>query len=187
MNSLRLGVFLAASAALCAWAQARDLKTVSGDVFKNIAVTQQDATGIVITHDDGVIFLDYKNLGETEQKEFGFNAATYADGWVRKLAALQQRRQQQALAAQQGAARAQTQAAQTPAQETWRPSNQTGLEVTVDSPGFRYGGYDYTGRGFSNVIPPSQGGRLAPSPYNANGPYPYYNGATWGPTIIRQR
>jgi hypothetical protein len=187
MNIIRLGGFLAACALLTAPADARDLKTISGDVFKNITLSKKDATGIQITHDDGVAFIDFKNLSAAEQKEFGYDPATYATGWVQKIAADKQRQQQQALAAQQAAARAKAQAAQAPVQEAWKPTNQTGLEVTIDSPGFRYGPYQYYGRGFSNTIPPSQGGQLVPYPYNANGPYPYYNGATWGPTIIRQR
>lgn len=190
MDFIRLGGFVVTAAIFHTAAIARDLTTVSGEVFKNITVTKIDATGVQISYADGVVFLDFKNLGEAEQKEFGFNPATYATGWLQKLEANKYRRQQQALAAQQAAARARTQAAQqpvTPPARTWQPTNQTGLEVTLDAPGFRFGPYDYTGRSFSNTIPPSQGGTLVPIPYNAYGPFPYYNGATWGPTIIRVR
>ena len=167
-------------------AGARDIKTISGDVFKNIEVRFKDATGIQIMHDDGVVFLDFKNLIEADQKDFGYNPATYADGWKQKFEAERKRREAAELAAQQANARAKALAAQNQANtstpETYRPTNQTGLEVTVDSPGFTYGGYPVGGLvvpGFSTVIP----GR----PPNAV-PYPYgYNGATWGPVEIRRR
>ena len=174
---------------LMASAQARDLKTFNGEVFKNITINKIDATGINITHDDGVTFIDFRNLAEAQQKEFGYDPAAYVVGWKLKLEEDKARREQ-ALAAQQARAKALASAMPTPrdlAPRTYTPTNQTSIEVTVDAPGFKYGPYDYTGRGFSNVIPPSQGGYLVPYPYNAYGPYPYYNGPTWGPTIIRRR
>ena len=128
---------------------ARDIKTVGGDVFKNIEVRSKDATGIQIMHDDGVIFLDFKNLSEADQKEFGYDPATYADGWKQKFEAEKKRREVAEFAAQQAIARAKALAAQGqgngPAQETWQPSNQTGLQVTVDSPGFIFDGYPVGG------------------------------------------
>ena len=105
-------------------------------------------------------------------------------------------RREQGLAAAQARAKALAAATPTPrdlAPRTYTPQTQTTIEFSVEAPGFSYGPYDYTGRGFSNGIVPSQGGYVAPYPYavpypyNANGPYPYYNGATWGPTIIRRR
>ncbi len=80
---------------------ARDLKTMSGDVYKNIEVRSRDATGIQIMHDDGVVFLDFKNLSEADQKDFGYNADLYADGWKQKFEAEKKRREQAELAAQQ--------------------------------------------------------------------------------------
>jgi hypothetical protein len=177
---------LVATFALGGFAMARDLKTVSGDLFKNITVQSRDATGIQIMHDDGVAFLDFKNLSEADQKEFGYNADAYADGWKQKFEAERQRRVQAELVAQQAIARAKALAADqgnAPAQETGQPTNQTGLQVTVDGPGFSYGGYPVGGvlvPGFSTVIPSGRGRNVAPYPYG-------YNGAYWGPVQIRQR
>jgi len=166
---------------------ARDLKTMSGDVYKNIEVRSRDATGIQIMHDDGVVFLDFKNLSEADQKDFGYNADLYADGWKQKFEAEKRRREQAELAAQQANARANALASQAQANastpENYRPTNQTGLEVTVDSPGFTYGGYPvggYVVPGFTTVIPGGRGRNVVPYPYG-------YNGATWGPVEIRRR
>ncbi|MEP6672380.1 MAG: hypothetical protein ABJF10_24660 [Chthoniobacter sp.] len=167
--------------------EARDLKTVSGDVYKNVEVRSKDPTGIQIMHDDGVIFLDFKNLSEADQKDFGYDPALYADGWKQKFEAEKIRRQQAELAAQQANARAKALAAQVQplpnTDETYRPTNQTGLEVTVDSPGFNYGGYPVGGYvipGFTTVIPGGRGRNVVPYPYG-------YTGATWGPVEIRRR
>lgn len=169
-------------------AGARDLKTVSGDVYKNIEVRARDATGIQILHDDGVVFLDFKNLTAADQKEFGYDPAKYADGWKQKFEAEKKRREAAELAAQQARARAQQAQAQTAqgqqsTPETYRPTNQTGLEVTVDSPGFIYGGYPVGGfivPGFSTVVPGTGNRNVLPYPYG-------YNGATVGPLEIRRR
>jgi hypothetical protein len=164
---------------------ARDLKTNSGDVFKNIEVKSKDATGIQIMHDDGVIFLDFKNLSEADQKEFGFDLATYADGWKQKFEAERKRRERAELVAQQAVARAKALAAQgqgdAPTPETWQPTNQTGPEVTVDTPGFIYGGYPAGGFVVPGAVVPTVRGRnVLPFPYG-------HNGATWGPLEIRRR
>lgn len=193
MNPARSLRFAALVAILGSTASARDLKTVSGEVFKEITVTKKDATGLQITHQDGATFIDFRNLAAAEQKEFGYDPVAYAEGWKQKIAAENQRRAQALAARQAATARAKAQAAAaTPTPQdlsprTYTPTNQTGLEVYLEAPGFRYGPYDYDGRGFSNTIPPRQGGNLVPYPNNANGPYPYYDGATWGPTIIRRR
>ncbi|EDY18231.1 hypothetical protein CfE428DRAFT_4367 [Chthoniobacter flavus Ellin428] len=169
-------------------AGARDIKTLSGDVFKNIEVRSKDATGIQIMHDDGVTFLDFKNMSEADQKDFGYNVETYAEGWKQKFEAERQRREAAELAAQQALARARALAAQNQANanastpETYRPTNQTGLEVTVDSPGFTYDGYPVGGfvvPGFSTIIPGRMRGGV---PYR-NG----YSGATIGPVEVRRR
>lgn len=192
---MRSAVFLAAISLLSAAAIGRDLKTVGETVFKNITITKKDATGLEITHDDGVIFLDFRNLAEAERTEFGYEPTAYLAG-LKQKAAIEQRRREQALAAHHAKVeRAKAQAADERAWKThsmdaplppYVPTNQTGLEYTVDSPGFRYGPYDYYGRGFSNAIPPNLGG---PVPYVVSpyAPYPYYYGPTWGPTIIRRR
>lgn len=167
---------------------ARDITTLSGDVFKNIEVRSKDATGIQIMHDDGIVFLDFKNLSAADQKDFGYDPATYADGWKQKFEAERQRREAAELAAQQAIARARALAAQNQANasastpETYQPSNQTGLEVTVDSPGFTYDGFPVGGfvvPGFTTIIPGRGRGMI---PYR-NG----YGGATMGPVEIRRR
>jgi len=165
---------------------ARDLKTVSGDVYKNISVRSKDATGIQIIHDDGVAFLDFKNLSESDQKDFGFDLAAYADAWKQKFEAEKQQREQAELAAQQARAQAQqaqAQAAQAnaQAQQAYQATNQNGLQVTVDSPGFVYGGWNVGG--YSPVIPYGRGRNFGPYPYV---PGTGYNGATWGPLEIRR-
>ena len=91
-------------------ALARDLTTISGEVFKNITVQSRDAIGIQIMHDDGVVYLDFKNLGAADQKEFGYNPETYADAWKQKFETEKQRRELAELAARQAIAIARTQA-----------------------------------------------------------------------------
>lgn len=183
---------LVATVALGGTTLARDIKTLTGDVYKNVEVRFKDPTGIQIMHADGVTFLDFKNLSEADQKDFGYNPETYADGWKQKFEAERRRREAAELAAQQATARAKALAAQNQANadatasvpETYQPSNQTPVEVTVDSPGFTYGGYPvggYVVPGFSTIVPGRgiRGGVV---------PYPYgYNGATWGPVEIRRR
>jgi len=194
MNNARLLGIAAVCVLTGSAALARDLKAVSGEVYKNITVTTQDATGIQISHDDGVAFLDFRNLGAAERKEFGYDPAAYTAAWKQKIAADKARREQ-TLAAQQAAAqaRAQAQAEENSKifhfdvpQPPYVPTNQTGVEYTYDSPGFQFGTYDYTGRGFTTVIPPTLGGPV-PLPRYVNGPFPYYYGPTWGPTTIRRR
>ena len=174
-------------------ALARDLKTVSGDLYKNITIRTKDPTGIQIMHDDGVAFIDFKNMSEADQKEFGFDLAAYADAWKRKFEEERVRREQAEAAALQARARAQaalTQAAQAnaQAQQAQQGSGQTGLEVTVDSPGFIYGGWPVGGWpvggwGYGARIPNGRGTYSGPFPYVPN---TYYNGATWGPVEIRK-
>src|SRR4051794_11764112 len=87
-------------------AGARDIKTIDGDVYKNIEIRSRDATGIQILHSDGVAFLDFKNLSADDQKFFGYDAALYADGWKQKFEEEKKRREAAELAAQQAIARA---------------------------------------------------------------------------------
>jgi hypothetical protein len=132
-------------------AGARDIRTISGDVYRNIDIRSRDATGIQIMHSDGVTFLDFKNLSEEDQKYFGYDPATYADGWRQKFEDEKKRREAAELAAQQAIARARALQAQAQSQgnnsapETYQPTNQTPVEVTVDSPGYWYGGYSVGG------------------------------------------
>ena len=72
-------------------------------------------------------------------------------------------------------------ATQNSGQTQLSPVYPNGVEVYVDSPGFKYGPYQIDGRGFSNTIPPSVGGRIVPRVY------PPWDGTYWGPTEIRRR
>jgi hypothetical protein len=177
---------------LAVGAMGRDIKTVSGDVYKNVSVRSKDATGIQIMHDDGVAFLDFKNLSEADQKDFGFDLTTYADAWKQKFEEERLRREQAEAAALQAKAQAQTaltQAAQAnaQAQQGQQVANQTGLQVTVDSPGFGYGGWPIGGwsyNGYSTRIPSGRGTYSGPF-LGVPGTY-YNNGASWGPVEIRR-
>ena len=170
MKTLRCALLIAASVVLTTVGDARDLKTVNGEVFKNIAVTKKDATGIQITHDDGVAFVDFKNLADAEQKEFGFDPAKYAAGQQEKIAAEKRRRE---LAAQRAAA-AKAAAANAPAADptvaTGANPPARGFEFGVGTPGFKYGGYRIDGFGVTNGQPTGttplpagiQGGYVSP-------------------------
>jgi hypothetical protein len=179
---------LVATIVLGGSAGARDIKTISGDVFKNIEIRSKDATGIQIMHDEGIVFLDFKNLSAADQKEFGYDPTAYADGWKQKFEAERHRREAAELAAQQAIARAKVLAAQNQANanasvpETCRPTNQTSVEVTMESPGFTYDGFPVGGflvPGFTTIVPGHMRGMV---PYR-NG----YSGATMGPVEIRRR
>lgn len=193
MNTARLLGVAAVCVLAGSSAWARDLKTVSGEVFKNITITKQDATGLEISHADGVIFIDFRNLGPAEQKEFGYDPAAYTAAWKKKVADDRARREQTAAAQAAAKARAQAAAAAaTPAPITgygYNPapvSNQTSIEYYYDAPGVRWGPYDYYGRSLTPTVPQTYyGNGVVPVvPYNPYGPF---NGATWGPTIIRKR
>ncbi|HEY3901129.1 MAG TPA: hypothetical protein VGM54_21130 [Chthoniobacter sp.] len=167
-----------ALAVLAGHARARDIKTVGGDVFKNITVQWKDATGIQVMHDDGVAFLDFKNLSAADQKEFGYNAATYADGWKQKFEAEKKRREAAELAAQQAKARADAlaQGANGTGQDVSTQGTQTGIDVGIDSPNINFGGWVIPGFAIPGVVP--------------NGPIRNgvpYNGTYWGPVEIRRR
>jgi hypothetical protein len=158
---------------------ARDIKTVSGDVYKNVQVQWKDATGIQIMHDDGVIFLDFKNLTEPDQKDYGYNPDLYADGWKQKFEAEKKRREAAELAARQAKARADALAAAAQLQDNGiqTPGTQTGIEVGIDAPNINYGGWLVPGF----VIP----GFVPNGPIRGNGANPY--SGYWGPTEIRRR
>lgn len=167
---------LVATLFLSGSAGARDIKTISGDVYKNIEIRSRDATGIQVMHSDGVAFLDFKNLSEEDQKYFGYDAALYADGWKQKFEEEKKRREAAELAAQQAIARAKALQAQAQDQangtvpETYQPTNQTPLQVTIESPGYLYGGYPVGGYiipGYSTAIP-GRGRHDRPYYYNGN-------------------
>jgi hypothetical protein len=144
---------LAATLLLGGSGLARDLTTNNGDVFKNISVRSKDSTGIRIVHDDGVAFLDFKSLSEADQKDLGFDPAAYADAGRQKLEAAKLRREQAELATLQAIASAQAQIAQANAlaRQSSQRTNQTGVQVTIESPDFIYAGYPVGD--FTSAIP----------------------------------
>ena len=173
-------LLLVAALAVSGSAIARDLKTISGDIYKNITLRSKDPTGIQIMHEDGVTFLDFKNLNEVDQKEFGYNPDTYADGWKQKFEEEKKRREQAELAARQAKARADALAAAQAdgSSPTISPQGtQTGLDVGLDSPNVKFGGYLIPGFVAPGVVPTK--------PFRGGVPY-LYNGATWGPVEIRR-
>jgi hypothetical protein len=138
---------LAATLLLGGSGLARDLTTNNGDVFKNISVSSKDPTGIRIVHDDGVAFLDFKNLSEADQKDFGFDPAAYADAGKQKFETAKLRREQAELATLQAIASVHAQIAQSNAlanalaQRSFQRANQVAFQVTIESPDYIYGGY----------------------------------------------
>jgi hypothetical protein len=135
-------------------------------------------------HSDGVAFLDFKNLNEADQKEFGYNPATYADGWKQKFEAEKKRREAAELAARQARARADALAAQSPngssTQAVSTPGTQTGIDVGIDSPNINFGGWVIPGFTLPGVVPNG--------PIRNGIPYAYpYNGGYWGPVEVRRR
>ena len=165
MKTIRFVLLIAASVWLAPTGDARDLQTVSGEFFKNIVVSKKDATGIRITHDDGVAFVDFKNLPDAEQKEFGYDPATYAAGQQAKIAAEKRRRElaaRQAAAAKTAAAKASADNAQDAVPETAVRATPTarGLEVVVGTPGFKYGKYRIESWSVTNGVPTGTGGTL---------------------------
>src|SRR5580698_1004959 len=64
--------------ALASSAWARDITTTTGEIYHNAVVTKVQPDGVRILHDDGVGFLNFQILTETDRKDFGFNPAAYA-------------------------------------------------------------------------------------------------------------
>jgi hypothetical protein len=64
--------------ALAVAAQARDILTLSGEIYREVTVTKVQADGIRITHSTGIAFLDFASLPEALRKEFGYDPAAYA-------------------------------------------------------------------------------------------------------------
>jgi hypothetical protein len=187
---MHCAALLAAVVLLPTLGKARDLKTVDGEVYKNIVVSKQDATGIQISHDDGLAFIDFLNLSEKEQKEFGYDPAKYAAGMKEKIAA-EKRRQE--IAAQQWAAQQAARAAAAKANNSTAPATVVvpvapagrGLDVGVGTPGFKYGGYQVEGFGINNGVPYRTEG-VPVIPYQGGYAVPYQGGYVT-PPIIRQR
>lgn len=191
MKGLAPSLGIALSVLLAGEMAARDLKTTTGEVFHNFAVTKKEPTGLRIVHDDGAAFVDFILLSEAEKKEFGFDAAAYAAGSADKAAA------EKALATQQAAAAVARKAAERANAErnyaerdyTARDYSQRqvppiapvrqGLQVTVDTPGFSYQTYRGDGLIYFDGTQPGVVGRIR-GYYRADGSY-------YGPIIIRQR
>ena len=51
---------------------ARDITTLTGQTYRAVTVTRVEATGIGISHDDGVTFLDFSLLPSEIRREFGY-------------------------------------------------------------------------------------------------------------------
>lgn len=190
MNTARLlGIAAVAVCTVVAGspASARDLKTVGGTVFKNINLVSKSATGIQISHDDGLIFLDYRNLDATDRTAFGYDEATYVEG-LKQNVELKKQAQAQAQAVQQARqARVRAEAAEatawkthslvggtvvsvlpTPTTSGYTTSTPQGLQYSAESPGFTYGGYYYPGGVYPGSVYPA-------GAYPANAyPAPFY-------------
>ena len=229
MNTARLlGIAAVCTLAVGSSASARDLKTVGGTVFKNINLVSKSTTGIQISHDDGLIFLDYRNLDAPDREEFGYNETAYVEG-LKQNVEVKKQAQAQAQAVQQAKlARARAEAAEATAWKThsamggtvvsvlpapagyapgYAPTNQTGLQYSVESPGFNYGGYYYPGAVYPGSVYPAGAYPAGaypgpvygpvyptvPQTYYGNGTVPYirnpypYSGTSVGPVIIRRR
>ena len=98
-------IALFVSVALTATLLARDIRTLSGHLYRNVTVTRVEATGIRITHESGVALIDFKDLPAELRKEFGYSEAAYEAGLTESkereaLAAVQRRATEAAVAAQ---------------------------------------------------------------------------------------
>lgn len=82
---------LAALLLLSSDGAARDITTLTNQTFRNITVTRVDPTGVVVSHRDGVHFLEFAILPAAIRKEFGYEEAQAA------LAIAAKKRQEQAL------------------------------------------------------------------------------------------
>ncbi len=167
---------------------ARDLKTTTGEVYHNFAVTKKEPTGLRIAHDDGVAFVDFILLSDEEKKEFGYDAAAYAAGQVQKDAA--EKARLQALAAQLAAKKAFAErnianrdyASRDYSQREIPPVApvQQGVQVTVDTPDFSTQTYNSDG---SVIIYNGLPGVLV----GRSRGFFLGNGGYVGPTVIRRR
>lgn len=112
----RVLLCLVALLLLAAEVWARDFQTLDGKVYKNVVVTRVEATGIRVSHDDGIGFIDFMLLPSALRKEFGFSQEAYAAGVAAKdqadAAVVEAKRQADlvAIAKQQEAAQQQAQA-----------------------------------------------------------------------------
>ena len=84
-------------------ALARDITTLTGQTYRAVTITRVEATGIGISHDDGVAFLDFSTLPPEIRREFGYTAEQQQRQIEAQAAAalLAAQRAQQATLAQQ--------------------------------------------------------------------------------------
>lgn len=69
---------------------ARDITTLTGQIYRDVTVTRVEKTGIGILHRDGTAFLDFSILLSEIRKEFGYSETTYAAAKAAEAAQKQQ-------------------------------------------------------------------------------------------------
>jgi len=67
-------------------ADARDIVTRSGKIYRNATVVRVEKNGLDISYEDGVAFIDFKDLPEAVRMEFGFNELDYTSGVAERQA-----------------------------------------------------------------------------------------------------
>jgi hypothetical protein len=181
MKTLNVWLALTMFAAFPGSLGARDLMTKGGDIFRNITIVKKDALGVRIAHDDGFAFVDFMNLNEADQKEFGYDPAAYTVV-ILERAATEKRQRERALAAQKiaGTKPAPTVSIVTPVSPSI-PAATTGVQATVETPRFNLQTYRSDGTVFSTGTPPAMGG----TPFIRGFVRP--DGTEMGPLIIRRR
>ena len=68
----------------------RDIETTNGEVYKNAEVIQKKSNGLDIVHSSGATFIEFKNLPEELQKEFGYDPKKAEEEAKRKEAIRQE-------------------------------------------------------------------------------------------------
>lgn len=63
---------------------ARDITTLSDQIYRDVTVKRIDPLGIVLVHRSGVAFVDYSNLPPAIRAEFGYNETVYAAAQIAK-------------------------------------------------------------------------------------------------------
>ena len=150
MRRLILTILLLLTAACLA----RDIRTKTGEIYKDVAVTRVEATGISITHRDGVAFLDFKILPIELQKEYGYSAEGYVVGQAANreqatLVDIQRRATVAALAFQQLADQQRQQEAAAALAERQRIAREQAAAASAAAIAQRdYGSRDYTGKNY---------------------------------------
>jgi hypothetical protein len=156
MKLSRLWVLIVASA-LASSAWARDITTTTGEVFHNAVVTKVQPDGIRIAYDNGVGFVNFQILTDSDRKDFGFDPIAYSAAekdeanFEKRMRDLRFQAAQIALEAKKKAAEA---AAAYAAQAPFTPWP-TSMDVGAQTPDFPYsnyyGGYGGSGWGWPYV------------------------------------